>query len=67
MGFAGLGLLEAVRTSTRQYEVQLVNLLTATDVDTDLRINFSSSVEVERKSREYKPRSNPRSLRTTRP
>jgi GxxExxY protein len=46
--------LKAVEKLHPQHEVQLVNYLTATKVDVGLLINFSSSVEVKRKYREYK-------------
>jgi len=52
--------VKAVRTLSKQHEVQLVNYLTATGVDTGLLINFGPSVEVKRKFRQYKPRSNRR-------
>ena len=39
------------------HEVQLVNYLTATGVDSGLLLNFGSSVQVKRKFREYKPKS----------
>ena len=47
--------LKAVRALSKRDEVQLVNYLTATSVDTGLLLNFGSSVEVKRKSREFKP------------
>ena len=43
--------LKAVSLITKQHEAQLVNYLTATGLDTGLLINFSSSVEVNRKYR----------------
>jgi len=52
--------VKAVRTLSKQHEVQLVNYLTATGVNTGLLINFGPSVEVKRKFRRYKPRSNRR-------
>lgn len=48
--------LKAVQALSKAYEVQLVNYLTATGVDTGLLLNFGSSVQVKRKFREYKPR-----------
>ncbi len=47
--------LKAVRALSKAHEVQLVNYLTATGVDTGLLLNFGPSVEVKRKFREYKP------------
>ncbi len=46
--------LKAVQTLHKRHEVQLVNYLTATGVDTGLLLNFGSSVEVKRKFRQYK-------------
>ncbi len=46
--------LKAVRVLSKEHEVQLVNYLTATGVDTGLLINFGPSVEIKRKFREYK-------------
>lgn len=48
--------LKAIQALSKEHEVQLVNYLTATGVDTGLLINFGSSVTVKRKSREYNPR-----------
>ena len=48
--------LKAVQTLARQHEVQLVNHLAATNIDSGLLLNFGSSVQVKRKFREYKPR-----------
>ena len=48
--------LKAVRALSKAHEVQLVNYLTATGVDTGLLLNFGPSVEVKRKFREYKPK-----------
>ncbi len=50
--------LKAVQNLTQNYEVQLVNYLTATGIDTGLLINFGSSVQIKRKFRKYK-NSNP--------
>jgi len=47
--------VKAVQTLRKEHEVQLVNYLTATGVDTGLLINFGPSVQVKRKFREYKP------------
>ena len=46
--------LKSVRKLVEAHEVQLVNYLTATGLDTGLLLNFSSSVQVKRKFREYK-------------
>jgi len=48
--------LKAVLTLQKEHEVQLVNYLAATGVDTGLLINFGPSVEVKRKFRTYKPK-----------
>ncbi len=48
--------LKAVLTLQKEHEVQLVNYLTATGVETGLLINFGPSVEIRRKFRIYKPR-----------
>jgi GxxExxY protein len=45
--------LKAVRALDRVHEVQLVNYLTATGVNTGLLLNFGPSVQVKRKFREY--------------
>src|SRR5262245_30991545 len=45
--------LKAILTLQREHEVQLVNYLTATGVETGLLINFGPSVEVRRKFRTY--------------
>jgi GxxExxY protein len=47
--------LKAVLALTKAHELQLVNYLSATIIDTGLLLNFSSSVQVRRKYREYKP------------
>lgn len=52
--------LKAVLSLTKEHEVQLVNYLTATKMDTGLLINFGSSVQVKRKYREYKPALKPK-------
>jgi GxxExxY protein len=46
--------LKAVLSLQKEHEVQLVNYLTATKVDTGLLINFGPSVEIKRKFRTYK-------------
>jgi GxxExxY protein len=48
--------LKAVLSLQKEHEVQLVNYLTATKVDTGLLINFGASVEIRRKFRTYKPK-----------
>jgi GxxExxY protein len=48
--------LKAIQTLTQRHEVQLVNYLTATGIDTGLLLNFGPSVQVKRKFREYKPK-----------
>lgn len=47
--------LKAVQALIKRHEVQLVNCLTATQVDSGLLLNFGTSVEVKRKFRAYKP------------
>lgn len=46
--------LKAVRSLDKVHEVQLVNYLTATGIDTGLLINFGPSVQVKRKFRQYR-------------
>ncbi|MBE7550292.1 MAG: GxxExxY protein [Anaerolineales bacterium] len=46
--------LKAVRALDRMHEVQLVNYLAATGMNTGLLLNFGPSVQVKRKFREYK-------------
>jgi len=48
--------LKAILGLQKEHEVQLVNYLTATKVDTGLQINFGASVEIRRKFRTYKPK-----------
>jgi GxxExxY protein len=48
--------LKAVRSLDKVHEVQLVNYLTVTGIDTGLLLNFGPSVQVKRKSRQYKQR-----------
>lgn len=48
--------LKAALSLAKEHEVQLVNYLTATSVDLGILVNFSSSVQVKRKFREYKPK-----------
>lgn len=47
--------LKANLSLSKENELQLVNYLTATRVDSGLLINFGSSVQIRRKYREYKP------------
>ena len=49
--------LKAIDSLRREHEVQLVNYLSATGVETGLLINFGTSVQVKRKFREYRPKS----------
>jgi len=49
--------LKADRNLHKKHEVQLVNYLTATGVETGLLLNFGSSVQIKRKFRQYKPKS----------
>lgn len=51
--------LKAGLSLAKEHEVQLVNYLTATKLETGLLINFGTSVQVKRKYRDYKP---PRTL-----
>lgn len=46
--------LKAVQNMAKEHEVQLVNYLTATEIDDGFLINFGSSVEVKRKYRKYR-------------
>jgi GxxExxY protein len=48
--------LKAALSLQKEHEVQLVNYLTATKIDTGLVINFGPSVEIKRKFRSYKPK-----------
>jgi GxxExxY protein len=48
--------LKAAQMLVKQHEVQLVNYLTATNIDCGLLLNFGPSVQVNRKFREYKPK-----------
>ena len=50
--------LKAVKNLAKEHEVQLVNYLTATGIEDGLLINFSSSVEVKRKFRNYRKSKN---------
>ena len=52
--------VKAVETLSRNHEVQLVNYLVATGIDTGLLINFGNSVTVRRKFRIYRNPGNPR-------
>ncbi|MEZ4512336.1 MAG: GxxExxY protein [Chloroflexota bacterium] len=48
--------VKAVRALNQQHEAQVVNYLTTTGLEIGLLINFgSSSVEIKRKHRNYKP------------
>jgi len=49
--------LKAAQGLAKEHEVQLVNYLTATGIDSGLLLNFGPSVQVKRKFREYKPKS----------
>ena len=46
--------IKAVQTLIKEHEVQLVNYLTATGIDTGLLFNFGASVQVRRKYRTFK-------------
>lgn len=46
--------LKAVQNLSKIHEVQLVNYLTATGLETGLLLNFGQSVQVRRKFRDYK-------------
>lgn len=46
--------VKAISKLNKQHEVQLVNYLTATEVNTGLLINFGPSVQVKRKFRNQK-------------
>jgi GxxExxY protein len=46
--------LKAVQALAKKHEVQLVNYLTATNIDIGLLINFGPSVQVKRKYRQYR-------------
>jgi GxxExxY protein len=48
--------LKAAQMLVKQHEVQLVNYLTATNIDCGLLLNFGPSVNVKRKFRQYKPK-----------
>jgi len=45
---------KAVVALVREHEMQLVNYLAATGIDSGLLINFGKSVQVKRKFREYR-------------
>ncbi len=55
--------IKAVEALSRNHEVQLVNYLVATGIDTGLLINFGNSVTVRRKFRTYKKPVNPEKSR----
>ena len=48
--------LKAVQALAKIHEVQLVNYLTATGINTGLLLNFDPSVQVRRKFREHTPK-----------
>jgi GxxExxY protein len=48
--------LKAAHSLVKRHEVQLVNYLSATGIESGLLLNFGPSVEVKRKFREYKPK-----------
>ena len=48
--------VKAVQTIAKAHEVQLVNYLSATGIDTGLVLNFGTSVQVKRKFRKYIPK-----------
>jgi GxxExxY protein len=47
--------IKAVQQLVREHETKLIHYLAATGIDNGLLINFSSSVQVKRKFREYHP------------
>lgn len=47
--------LKAIQSLTKEHEVQLVNYLNATGVDSGLLLNFGPSVQAKRKFRVYRP------------
>lgn len=50
---------KAVQTLNKAHEVQLVNYLVATQIETGLLLNFGAQrLQVKRKSREYRKREN---------
>ncbi len=51
--------LKAVESLSKYHEVQLVNYLVATGIDTGLLINFGNSVTVRRKHRTLRKTANP--------
>ena len=48
--------LKATHTLAKQHEVQLVNYLVATGINSGLLLNFGPSMQVKRKFRQYKPK-----------
>lgn len=48
--------VKAAQAIAKIHEVQLVNYLTATGIDSGLVLNFGPSVQVKRKFREYTPK-----------
>ena len=52
--------LKAIETLTAIHEVQLVNYLAATGIETGLLLNFGSeSLQPKRKFRHFKPKQSP--------
>jgi GxxExxY protein len=51
--------LKAIENLARSHEMQLVNYLVATEIETGLLINFSEQVTIKRKFRTYKKPVNP--------
>ena len=47
--------IKAVQNLILEHEAQLINYLTANNVETGLLINFGSSVQIKRKFRDYRP------------
>ena len=52
--------IKAVQNLVLEHEAQLINYLTATNVETGLLINFGPSVQMKRKFRDYRPNYDPR-------
>ena len=48
--------VKAVQSLLPEHEIQLIHYLAATGIDNGLLINFSASVQIRRKFREYKPK-----------
>lgn len=49
--------VKAVSQLVKEHEIQLVNYLTATEIEIGLLINFGDSVQVKRKYRTFRPKS----------